>query len=108
MTQINQNPLLSTRAYPLFISEIRLGLGDFETALNSNALQGQESRRTFAIMFHKIKGSSGFFGFQEIYTLAGMLEDLLNKEDFKKNHDCGDLQSFFDQLKQEVANLPQP
>lgn len=108
MEHTNQNPLISSRAYPLFLAEINNSLSNFGEALVNNKLQESSSRAAFAIVFHKIKGSSGFFGFQEIYSIAGLLEDLLKKEDFKKNHEYKDIESLFEQLKEEAAKLPKP
>jgi HPt (histidine-containing phosphotransfer) domain-containing protein len=108
MENTNQNPLISSRAYPLFLSELNNSLSAFGEALFHNKLKESSGRASFAIVFHKIKGSSGFFGFQEIYSIAGLIEDLLKKEDFKKNHDNKDIESLFEQLKEEAAKLPKP
>lgn len=101
------NPLLSGRAYPLFRAEIRDNLAEFDRALLFSEVNELSKRREFSIIFHKIKGSSGFFGFQEIYSLAGMLEDLLNKVDFKKSPDWHTVVDLFEQLKKECEKLPE-
>jgi HPt (histidine-containing phosphotransfer) domain-containing protein len=101
------NPLLTGRAYPLFKEEIKAQIAEFDRALFFSEVNELTKRREFSIIFHKIKGSSGFFGFQDIYALAGMLEDLLNKVDFKKNPDWHSVVDLFEQLKKECEKLPE-
>jgi len=99
------NPLISSRAYPLFKDEVSKHLAQFDAAVSADKLTEAEVRKEFAMVFHKIKGSSGFFGFSEIYSLSGLIEGVLNKVDFKNNPDHYDVMDLFTQLKDEFKKL---
>lgn len=100
------NPLISSRAYPLFKDEVAKHLSQFDEVVAADKLTDSAVRREFAIVFHKIKGSSGFFGFSQIYAMSGLIEGILNKVDFKNNPDFHDVVDLFLQLKEEYEKLP--
>lgn len=100
------NPLIYSRAYPLFKDEVSKYVELFAEVVDKERLSEASIRKEFAMIFHKIKGSSGFFGFSQIYSLAGLIEGILNKLDFKKNPDHHEVVDLFLQFKSECEKLP--
>lgn len=105
---MDKNELKSTKAYQRFIAELKIHQE------NVSALHGagvgsisSEQVEEFQIVFHTIKGTAGFFGFEKLADISSILEEeFLNKESkdlvSKSETVMVHLRQFVDQCKQAI------
>lgn len=106
MTQSRPIGLLTGRAYQLFFSEygerISSASAELEQSISPLAQQDLKAR------FHMLKGSSGFFGFDEIQRLAGELENIFAKQAPLAGADIASAKEKLETLRDFQSQIPQP
>ncbi len=68
--------LLKTRAYLLYLSELKVHLEFAKLKIINNEVISEQTCKAARGIFHTLKGSSGFFGFDEISAKSDALEKL--------------------------------
>ena len=106
MTQSRPIGLLTGRAYQLFFSEygehILSASAELERPISSATQQDLKAR------FHMLKGSSGFFGLDEIRKVAGELENIFAKESPLAVADIDSAREKLEALRDFQSQIPQP
>lgn len=100
--------LIKTRAYAIFSEEIRRHLAYIIQKLSDNEKLDEKFCADARIIFHTIKGGSGFFGLEAISDKTARLESLFMEGLDKVTLNMDELKSIISGLEGDVAKLPKP
>lgn len=98
--------LLSGNAYRVFVNEVDKHLKQVAASLAGGAEPSAEDTRAMSGSFHTIKGAAGFFGLQELGSLAGELEEKLLRDDFSWESQGEATRAQVERLVELVQKLP--
>lgn len=100
--------LIGGKAYGIFREELARHLAAAKKHLDcADTLPKENVYRALALTFHTVKGSAGFFGFDEIASAANGLQRLLlgTEEDVRKR--IGSIQCLLREIEAALASLPE-
>ena len=100
--------LLGGNAYRLFVGELQRYLDFARPMFAESTLPSADAARLLAANFHTIKGSAGFFGFDDIFRSAGELEKTLMGIEKGASPDWLALQATFSVLVNAASLIPPP
>ena len=86
-----------TKAYPIFVSEVRKHLAKLSEVFASVEVPPEEVLKESRIAAHRIKGGAGFFGLEDLGKSAANLEQLLLVPKISREH--------LSLVKQQLGNL---
>lgn len=96
----------ATKAYRLYRDELTRFLAEAQSMLEAERLNPQHAdllRRNF----HKLKGSSGFFGFPEIAQTSAQLEQILLESQTQISRQLGQIKQMILDLDALAQSLPE-
>ena len=100
--------LLAGKAYRMYYDEVRRSLSRAQHDLTPEHSTEEGSISDIRRLFHSLKGSSGFFGFQDIESAAGKIESILASLEPNALQALGEAQKVVNELEQLVEQLPLP
>lgn len=106
MTQSRPIGLLTGRAYQLFFSEYGARISSASIELERPI--SSTTQKDLKASFHMLKGSSGFFGFDDIRRLAGELELIFAKSSPLDADEIVSAREKVGMLLDYQTQLPQP
>ena len=95
------DPLYS-EAYKIYRSELDTHMSRIAELLQRE-LVGSEEKKELKTRFHTIKGGAGFFGFDQIFSVAGILETMMKDV---STDPIQTAQIQFQTLQQLIGQLP--
>lgn len=98
--------LLKTRAYTIFKDELEKNISYAKDKFIHSEIISEQNCKDAKDMFHTIKGSSGFFGFNEMHANAAALEKLFKNsmEDLVCEMDT--VRKLISEIEEIVGDLP--
>ncbi len=99
---------MQTKAYSIFYAEIIKQLVSLEQFFAARRDVSELELDQARVMFHRIKGGSGFFGLNELGHVAGLLEQRCKLSPTLFKTHCDEVAGNMRKLSELVQKMPPP